>query len=108
MPAEQLKGMGAYSLSKLTAVRMFEHLQAENPDWDVYSVHPGVIETEMAAKADLPFPRDTSMDLSIPVVLSPVVADSVISPASCPFYRLASQWRREIPEGEVCLGKLGC
>jgi NAD(P)-dependent dehydrogenase (short-subunit alcohol dehydrogenase family) len=41
----------AYSSSKLALVRIFDYLQAENPDMRFFSIHPGYIKTDMTAKA---------------------------------------------------------
>ncbi|MCJ1341208.1 hypothetical protein MMC09_006504 [Bachmanniomyces sp. S44760] len=45
-----LPGGSAYASSKLGATKVFEYLQAENPDLRVISVHPGVLQTEMQDK----------------------------------------------------------
>ena len=38
--------VGAYQSSKTAAARIFETVQAENPGISVFSVHPGIYNTE--------------------------------------------------------------
>lgn len=40
-------GLWVYSSLKLAIVKMFDFLQAENPDLSVFNIQPGVIETEL-------------------------------------------------------------
>lgn len=51
--------LSAYSASKRAAVTVFEYLQMENPDWQVVSIQPGIIASDMSRKnAGMP-PEDT-------------------------------------------------
>lgn len=63
--------------SKLAAAKFFEYIHYEHPDLFVLNVHPGVIQTGMAAKAqeggtNMPF--DESKLLPIPNYLLPMIA----------------------------------
>ena len=42
-----LQGYWAYSSLKLAIVKMFDFLQAENPDLSVFNIQPGVVDTEL-------------------------------------------------------------
>jgi NAD(P)-dependent dehydrogenase (short-subunit alcohol dehydrogenase family) len=42
-----LPGFWAYSSVKLAIVKMFDYLQAENPDLSVFNIQPGVVDTEL-------------------------------------------------------------
>lgn len=42
---------------------MISHLQVENPEIRIVSMHPGVLDTDMGTKAGLPMSRD---DMSLP------------------------------------------
>jgi NAD(P)-dependent dehydrogenase (short-subunit alcohol dehydrogenase family) len=53
----------AYLVSKFAAARLFEYVQAENPNIRVHNIHPGGIETQMVVKtkeAGMDFPLDDS------------------------------------------------
>lgn len=50
-PASFMKGASAYTSSKIAGERIFATLQAENPDWQVINLHPGVIDTPMYRKS---------------------------------------------------------
>ncbi|KAF2865224.1 putative short-chain dehydrogenase [Massariosphaeria phaeospora] len=43
----------AYAGSKMANVKMFDYLQAENPNLHVVNVHPGIVNTEMNASTEL-------------------------------------------------------
>ncbi|KAK1139251.1 hypothetical protein N8T08_001181 [Aspergillus melleus] len=60
-------GMGAYVSSKMAAVKLLQAFAAENPQVRLHNVHPGLLETAMAAKLaesiQLPYAYD---DISLP------------------------------------------
>jgi len=43
----------AYSTSKLALARFYEFLAAENPDLNVFVMHPGIVETAMFSKSEM-------------------------------------------------------
>ncbi len=43
----------SYSTSKLALSRFYEFVAAENPDLDVFVIHPGVVETAMFVKSEM-------------------------------------------------------
>lgn len=45
-----MPGYSSYSTSKLAGIKLFESVQAENPELRVVNVHPGVIKSEMSDK----------------------------------------------------------
>jgi len=49
-----MPGVSAYSSSKMGAAKFFEYLHYEKPEWKVVNVHPGVVESEMNDKGDIP------------------------------------------------------
>jgi NAD(P)-dependent dehydrogenase (short-subunit alcohol dehydrogenase family) len=49
-----------YSASKLAQQRLFEHVQVENPQYQIIGVHPGVVESEMNKKAAAMAAQDTA------------------------------------------------
>ena len=51
VPTPLLAGMSSYKASKLALNTLVEYVAAENPDIQVLSYHPGVIATDMMAKA---------------------------------------------------------
>lgn len=55
--------MSSYAASKLAAATVLEFLQTENKDIKVFSVSPGVVETDMAVKSNKPLPTDDSPEL---------------------------------------------
>ena len=58
-----MPGFSGYHTSKLAAAKFFDYVHQEHPDLFVLSVHPGVIQTAMALKADVAgveLPYDTS------------------------------------------------
>jgi len=46
-------GTSSYSASKLAAARVYEYLAAENPDLNVVTIHPGVVDTAMYKKSEM-------------------------------------------------------
>jgi len=53
----------SYNSSKFAVLKMFEILAVENPDVHVVSMHPGVVDTEMKRKNDMPSPHMDTMEL---------------------------------------------
>jgi NAD(P)-dependent dehydrogenase (short-subunit alcohol dehydrogenase family) len=52
MPASQVDAAPAsYASNKIAAAKLYEYVAAENPHIRCYSIHPGVIETDMAKKS---------------------------------------------------------
>jgi NAD(P)-dependent dehydrogenase (short-subunit alcohol dehydrogenase family) len=50
----------SYVSSKIGMTKFVEVLAAENPDVRFHTIHPGVVETDMAAKSEMGgLPRDT-------------------------------------------------
>lgn len=52
-----LRNFSGYNPGKLAANKFFEHVQAEHPQLRVYSLHPGVIESEMSKKSGPAFAK---------------------------------------------------
>ena len=48
-----MQGFSGYAGSKIGAARVVETLQAENPSFRFYNVHPGVVESDMLTKSGL-------------------------------------------------------
>jgi NAD(P)-dependent dehydrogenase (short-subunit alcohol dehydrogenase family) len=42
----------SYASSKIALAKLYEYVASENPGVHCYSLHPGIVETEMAAKSD--------------------------------------------------------
>ena len=40
----------AYAAGKAAIVKMFDYLQAQQPEWHVVQLHPGVVSTEINAR----------------------------------------------------------
>jgi NAD(P)-dependent dehydrogenase (short-subunit alcohol dehydrogenase family) len=98
----------AYSTSKIAAVKIYEYVQFENPDLRVFSLHPGVIPTDMGKKST------TGKGISSAIWLIRVnscryckVLLTWHRPAACPFLCLVGQSRGCLLEGKVFVGKLG-
>jgi len=49
-----MAGVSAYSAAKMGGIKFFEYLQFERPEWKIVNVHPGVVESEMNDKGDIP------------------------------------------------------
>jgi NAD(P)-dependent dehydrogenase (short-subunit alcohol dehydrogenase family) len=47
-------GSSAYAAAKAGALKVFEYVAAENPRVGVYSVHPGMVDTDMNRKGGYP------------------------------------------------------
>ena len=62
LPASIGAGLTGYMTSKIAAAKLIEYLAHEHPHLFVYSVHPGVIDTNLLRKAGLhesKLPQDT-------------------------------------------------
>ncbi len=62
----------AYSSTKAASLKMVHHFAAENPSFHVFSVHPGLVWSEMTEKA---FPREACPDDGASLVSLPVYGD---------------------------------
>jgi NAD(P)-dependent dehydrogenase (short-subunit alcohol dehydrogenase family) len=51
-------GNSSYAASKLGQASLIQYLQAENPDMVIHNMHPGVIESEMNTKSQMPLSKD--------------------------------------------------
>lgn len=49
-----LPGVWAYAATKLANTKMFDYLQAENPDLHVVNIQPGVVETALNIESGFP------------------------------------------------------
>ncbi|KAK1814736.1 hypothetical protein LTR12_010872 [Friedmanniomyces endolithicus] len=63
VPGPFSAGFSAYNSSKFAVLKMFEILAAETPDVHVLSMHPGVVDTEMKRKNDMPSPHMDAVEL---------------------------------------------
>jgi NAD(P)-dependent dehydrogenase (short-subunit alcohol dehydrogenase family) len=54
IPVNMVAGAAAYSTSKLAMVKFFEFIAAETPGLQVITIHPGLIETAMSIKSEMP------------------------------------------------------
>jgi len=54
--------LSSYQASKSAAVMLFQHIQFDNPELQVISVHPGVVETDMSISTN----RTPEDDISLP------------------------------------------
>ncbi|OAP63731.1 hypothetical protein AYL99_02958 [Fonsecaea erecta] len=59
VPAALVTNLSAYASSKLAALKVFEFVQSEHPDWHVVNVQPGVISSDINAKHGALAPTDT-------------------------------------------------
>ncbi|EJD54057.1 NAD(P)-binding protein [Auricularia subglabra TFB-10046 SS5] len=59
-------GISAYGSSKLAAVRVVETLQVENPPLRFYSVHPGVVKTDMLIQSGFDALNPPLDDIDLP------------------------------------------
>ena len=53
IPVSMIAGAAAYTTSKLAEIKFFEFLAAETPGLQVVTIHPGIVETAMAAKSEM-------------------------------------------------------
>ena len=49
-----MAGFSGYAASKLAATKFFDYVQAENPTLHVVNVQPGIVETSMNIKSEIP------------------------------------------------------
>lgn len=49
-----MAGFSGYAASKLAATKFFDYVQAENPSLHVVNVQPGIVETSMSIKSEIP------------------------------------------------------
>ncbi|TKA47066.1 hypothetical protein B0A54_02544 [Friedmanniomyces endolithicus] len=63
VPGPFSAGFSSYNSSKFAVLKMFEILAVENPDVHVVSMHPGVVDTEMKRKNDMPSPHMDAVEL---------------------------------------------
>ncbi|KAJ6100433.1 NAD(P)-binding protein [Penicillium canescens] len=54
LPATAAPNSSAYASSKFAVIKLFEYIAEENPDLHVLTIHPGLIETDMAKKGRPP------------------------------------------------------
>ncbi|KAF2656566.1 NAD(P)-binding protein [Lophiostoma macrostomum CBS 122681] len=54
-------GASSYAAAKAGALKLFEYAASENPEIGVYSVHPGIVESDMNAKSGVPPQDDASL-----------------------------------------------
>ncbi|KAK0283757.1 hypothetical protein LTR35_006216 [Friedmanniomyces endolithicus] len=76
VPGPFSAGFSSYNSSKLAVLKMFEILAVENPDVHVVSMHPGVVDTEMKRKNDMPSPHMDAVELPSPRKPSSCAASS--------------------------------
>ncbi|KAK1059021.1 hypothetical protein LTR74_012910 [Friedmanniomyces endolithicus] len=63
VPGPFSAGFSSYNSSKFAVLKMFEILAVENRDVHVVSMHPGVVDTEMKRKNDMPSPHMDAVEL---------------------------------------------
>ncbi|KAK0793032.1 hypothetical protein LTR91_021050 [Friedmanniomyces endolithicus] len=63
VPGPFSAGFSSYNSSKFAVLKMFEILAVENPDVHVVSMHPGVVDTEMKRRNDMPSPHMDAVEL---------------------------------------------
>lgn len=57
IPPSIIEGTSAYTASKFATIKFFEFVAAETPGLQVITMHPGVIQTAMAAKSEMEIPQ---------------------------------------------------
>jgi NAD(P)-dependent dehydrogenase (short-subunit alcohol dehydrogenase family) len=57
-PVDAMAGISAYCASKASALKVFEYVQSEHPNFQVVSMHPGVVESDMNNKHAAMTPMD--------------------------------------------------
>jgi len=57
-----IPGVWAYAATKLANTKMFDYLQAENPDLHVVNIQPGVVETAMNIEHGMPSQDDSKCE----------------------------------------------
>jgi NAD(P)-dependent dehydrogenase (short-subunit alcohol dehydrogenase family) len=58
-------GMSGYATSKLAGTKLFDYVQAENPELHVVNIQPGIIDTDVNRISGMP-PLDTGIMILIP------------------------------------------
>jgi NAD(P)-dependent dehydrogenase (short-subunit alcohol dehydrogenase family) len=53
-PEKFLVGHSSYVVAKIAIIKLMQMIGVENPDVRTVTIHPGVIETQMYTKAELP------------------------------------------------------
>ncbi|KAH8799846.1 hypothetical protein F5884DRAFT_848028 [Xylogone sp. PMI_703] len=56
-----IPGLWAYASLKLAIAKMFDYLQAENPDLSVFNIQPGVVTTELNIVSSFPGQDDVTL-----------------------------------------------
>jgi NAD(P)-dependent dehydrogenase (short-subunit alcohol dehydrogenase family) len=51
---KMVPNFSAYAASKAATVRFFDAVQAENPQWQVFNLHPGMVDTDVSRKSGYP------------------------------------------------------
>ena len=46
-----IPNLGAHGMSKIAGVKLFDYIQAENPDLHIVNTQPGSVDTEMSRQA---------------------------------------------------------
>lgn len=73
-----IPGMWAYASMKSANATMFDYLQDEHPDFGVFNIQPGVVETELNSVSKFPGQDDGKLiALKLPKLPSPPFADLV-------------------------------
>ncbi|KAF2220375.1 hypothetical protein BDZ85DRAFT_303780 [Elsinoe ampelina] len=68
-------GLWVYSALKLATIKMFDYLQVENPDLNVYNIQPGVVDTDLNNVSDFPGEDDVNLPGQFNVWLASPEAD---------------------------------
>jgi NAD(P)-dependent dehydrogenase (short-subunit alcohol dehydrogenase family) len=107
------EGLSSYAASKLATAKMMEYFAHENPNVRVHSIHPGVIESEMARKSaeggqSLVFDES---ELIVCIGFDPLkpVANTHLynSQPTSLIRRMDRQSRSLVPQGKIRLVQLG-
>ena len=61
-----MPGMWSYSAVKTAVAKMFDFLQSENKEWDVFNIQPGVVTTELNSVSDIQGQDDGEFDFVYP------------------------------------------
>jgi NAD(P)-dependent dehydrogenase (short-subunit alcohol dehydrogenase family) len=69
--------LSSYTASKLATARLLEDTQAEYPQFRIFNVHPGIIQTEMNTKSQVP-PQDSGTFLHVTNRLVDLPADFAV------------------------------
>lgn len=114
LPPSMIAGLSAYMSSKIAAVKVLEFFGAENPGIFVASVLPGIMETEMFNKSNLPadqLPLDDSKEYSPQNpnwdFCIPRLTGTLYSPPPGRLHRVAVQSGGVVPRWTAGVGALG-